>query len=137
MNTVTTPKTEIGAVKKIGEAIVTDNLDKIIQDVADAKQDLEKAKEAFAMAEATLLATGIGEANLSDGRKVTVVQSTVRNIDPDIVKDNVGRGVWQRITSAVVNTKAFDLEVEGGRIDQEVVDLAVTVKDRKPSVRVK
>ena len=137
MNTVTTPKTEMGAVKKIGEAIVTDNLDKIIQDVADAKQDLEKAKEAFAMAEATFLATGIGEANLSDGRKVTVVQSTVRDINPDIVKDNVSRGAWQRITSAVVNTKAFDLEVEGGRIDQEVVDLAVTVKDRKPSVRVK
>tara|TARA_B100000405_G_C16372857_1_gene296217 strand:+ start:110 stop:493 length:384 start_codon:yes stop_codon:yes gene_type:complete len=127
----------MGAVKKIGEAIVADNLDKIIQDVADAKQDLEKAKEAFAMAEAEFLATGIGEATLSDGRKVTVVHSTVRNIDPDIVKDNVGRGVWQRITNAVVNTKAFDLEVEGGRIDQEVVDLAVTVKDRKPSVRVK
>lgn len=138
MNTVTTPNpTEIGAVKKIGKAIVTDNLDFIIQQVADAKQELEIAKESFAKAEAEFLATGIGEAVLSDGRKVTVVHSTVRNIDSDIVKENVGRGVWQRITSAVINTKAFDLEVEGGRIDQEVVDLAVTVKDRKPSVRVK
>ena len=38
MNTVTTPNpTEIGAVKKIGKAIVTDNLDFIIQQVADAE----------------------------------------------------------------------------------------------------
>ena len=135
MKTIT-PNAEIGTAKKIADAIAG-NTESLAQTVADAKLALESAKANFAEAECAFLATGLDEVVLDDGRKVTVVRSTVRDIDSDVVKDGVRRGVWQRITNTVINTKAFDLEVEGGRIEQDVVDSAVTVKDRKPSVRVK
>ncbi len=135
MKTIT-PNAEIGTAKKIATAIAG-NTESLAQTVADAKLALETAKSNFADAEIAFLATGLDGVVLDDGRKVTVVRSTVRDIDSDVVKDGVSRGVWQRITSTVISTKAFDLEVEGGRIEQDVVDSAVTVKDRKPSVRVK
>ncbi len=135
MKTIT-PNAEIGTAKKIATAIAG-NTESLAQTVADAKLALETAKSNFADAESAFLATGLDGVVLDDGRKVTVVRSTVRDIDSDVVKDGVSRGVWQRITSTVISTKAFDLEVEGGRIEQDVVDSAVTVKDRKPSVRVK
>ena len=135
METLTT-EAEIGTAKKIADAI-TGNTGNIAQTVADAKLALETAKANFAEAEKAFIATGVDHYVLDDGRKVSVVRSTVRDIDPDVVKDGVTRGVWQRITNTVINTKAFDIEVEGGRIEQDVVDNATTIKDRKPSIRIK
>ena len=136
MVTVTSPIT-VGHAKKMGEAIVTDNLDRIVTNVADAKQALEQAKEAFAQAEAEFLATGIDEVNLSDGRKVTTVRSTVREINHEMMERLVSRKAWKAISTESVVTKLLDAEILAGRLTEEEVADAFNIKDRKPSVRVK
>tara|TARA_B100001996_G_scaffold367210_1_gene338633 strand:- start:1276 stop:1686 length:411 start_codon:yes stop_codon:yes gene_type:complete len=136
MVTVTSP-IKVGHAKKMGQAIVTDNLDQLVTNVADAKQMLEQAKEMFAQAEAEFLATGIDEANLSDGRKVTVVRSTVREIDHDKMEELVSRKAWKAISTESVVTRLLDAEILAGRLSEEDVADAINVKDRKPSVRVK
>ena len=91
----------------------------------------------FAQAEAEFLATGIDEANLSDGRKVTVVRSTVREIDHDKMEELVSRKTWKAISTESVVTRLLDAEILAGRLSEEEVADAINVKDRKPSVRVK
>ena len=136
MVTVTSPIT-VGHAKKMGEAIVTDNHDRIVTNVADAKQALEQAKEAFAQAEAEFLATGIDEVNLSDGRKVTTVRSTVREINHEMMERLVSRKAWKAISTESVVTKLLDAEILAGRLTEDEVADAINIKDRKPSVRVK
>ena len=136
MVTVTSPIT-VGHAKKMGEAIVTDNLDRIVTNVADAKQALEQAKEAFAQAEAEFLAPGIDEVNLSDGRKVTTVRSTVREINHEMMERLVSRKAWKAISTESVVTKLLDAEILAGRLTEDEVADAINIKDRKPSVRVK
>ena len=136
MVTVTSPIT-VGHAKKMGEAIVTDKLDRIVTNVADAKQALEQAKEAFAQAEAEFLATGIDEVNLSDGRKVTTVRSTVREINHEMMERLVSRKAWKAISTESVVTKLLDAEILAGRLTEDEVADAINIKDRKPSVRVK
>jgi hypothetical protein len=138
MNTITTnPTTELGDAKQVVGAIKADLLEAQANAVAEAKADLQAAKDAFAEAEANWLAVGVDEYVLTDGRKVTVQRSSVRSFDADMVKTIVGRGVWQRIKAEVIDTKAFDVEMEGGRIDASEIASAISHKDRKPSVRVK
>ena len=138
METLTTnPVTELGNAKEVVGAIKADLLEAQATAVADAKTDLQAAKDAFAEAEKGWLAVGLDEYVLADGRKVTVQRSTVRSFDTDMVKAIVGRGVWQRIKAEVIDTKAFDVELTAGRIGATEVAEAITVKDRKPSVRVK
>ena len=114
---------------------------KVVEDLAvtaaDAKTALKVAKEAFAAAEKEWFKVGHWDYTTADGRQLTTVHSTVRSIDGEIVKASVGRGVWQRITVPTIDTKAFDVECDGGRIDNDEIAAAVTFKDRKPSVRVK
>ena len=125
MVTVTSPIT-VGHAKKMGEAIVTDNLDRIVTNVADAKQALEQAKEAFAQAEAEFLATGIDEVNLSDGRKVTTVRSTVREINHEMMERLVSRKAWKAISTESVVTKLLDAEILAGRLTEDEVADAST-----------
>ena len=136
MVTVTSPIT-VGHAKKMGEAIVTATLARIVTNVADAKQALEQAKEAFAQAEAEFLATGIDEVNLSDGRKVTTVRSTVREINHEMMERLVSRKAWKAISTESVVTKLLDAEILAGRLTEDEVADAINIKDRKPSVRVK
>ena len=137
MDTITTTTTELGNAKQVVGAIKADLLEAQANAVAEAKADLQAAKDAFAEAEANWLAVGVDEYVLTDGRKVTVQRSSVRSFDADMVKTIVGRGVWQRIKAEVIDTKAFDVEMEGGRIDASEIAAAISHKDRKPSVRIK
>ena len=137
MDTITTTTTELGNAKKVVGAIKADLLEAQASAVAEAKADLQAAKDAFAEAEANWLAVGVDEYVLTDGRKVTVQRSSVRSFDTDMVKAIVGRGVWQRIKAEAIDSKAFDVELTAGRISTHEIAEAITIKDRKPSVRVK
>jgi Flp pilus assembly CpaE family ATPase len=137
MDTTTTQTTEMGTVKAVGAAITAADTERLAVSVADAKAELNAAKDIFAAVEKKWLATGTNEYRTEDGRTLTVVHSQIRELDTTMIKDIVGRGVWQRITVPTIDTKAFDVECDGGRIDADEIAAAVTFKDRKPSVRVK
>ena len=134
------PKTDtvagIGTAGAIAKVLSAEVVEALAIDTADAKARLNEAKEAFANAEAAWLETGNDEYRTSDGRKLTVVRGATRNIDPIVLKELVGRGVWARITERAVVNSLFDAEITGGRIDEGEVAEAISHKDRKPSVRV-
>lgn len=138
MDTITTnPTTELGNAKQVVGAIKAELLEAQATAVAEAKADLQAATAAFAEAEKNWLAVGMDEYVLTDGRKVTVQRSSVRSFDTNMVKTIVGRGVWQRIKAEGIDTKAFDVELTAGRISTHEIAEAITIKDRKPSVRIK
>ncbi|SVA48872.1 uncharacterized protein METZ01_LOCUS101726 [marine metagenome] len=134
------PKTDtvagIGTAGAIAKVLSAEVVEALAIDTADAKARLNEAKEAFANAEAAWLETGNDEYRIGDGRKLTVVRGATRNIDPIVLKELVGRGVWARITERAVVNSLFDAEITGGRIDEGEVAEAISHKDRKPSVRV-
>ena len=137
MDTTTTQTTEMGTVKAVGAAITAADTERLAVSVADAKAELNAAKDNFAAVEKKWLATNHDTYRTEDGRTLTVVHSQIRELDTTMIKDIVGRGVWQRITVPTIDTKAFDVECDGGRIDSDEIAPAVTFKNRKPSVRVK
>ncbi len=137
MDTTTTQTTEMGTVKAVGAAITAADTERLAVSVADAKAELNAAKDNFAAVEKKWLATNNDTYRTEDGRTLTVVHSQIRELDTTMIKDIVGRGVWQRITVPTIDTKAFDVECDGGRIDSDEIAPAVTFKNRKPSVRVK
>ena len=134
------PKTDtvagIGTAGAIAKVLSAEVVEALAIDTADAKARLNEAKEAFTNAEAAWLETGNDEYHIGDGRKLTVVRGATRNIDPIVLKELVGRGVWARITERAVVNSLFDAEITGGRIDEGEVAEAISHKDRKPSVRV-
>lgn len=132
----TAVQTGIGTGKQVAKAMNAKVVEDLAVTAADAKTALKVAKEAFAAAEKEWFKVGHWDYTTADGRQLTTVHSTVRSIDGEIVKASVGRGVWQRITHAVIDTKAWDVEVDGGRVESAVVEAATTIKDRKPSLRV-
>ena len=103
------PKTDtvagIGTAGAIAKVLSAEAVEALAIDTADAKARLNEAKEAFANAEAAWLETGNDEYRTSDGRKLTVVRGATRNIDPVVLKELVGRGVWARITERAVVTR--------------------------------
>ena len=134
--TDTAVQTGIGTGKQVAKAMSAKAVEDLAVIAADAKTAMTAAKEAFAAAEKEWFNVGHDDYTTADGRRLTTIRSTVRSIAGEIVKAGVGRGVWQRITQAVIDTKAFDVEADGGRIEAAVVKAATTIKDRKPSLKV-
>jgi uncharacterized membrane-anchored protein YjiN (DUF445 family) len=71
-----------------------------------------------------------------DGHSVAYVRAHTTEIDPDKVKDYVTSAVWRRVAKYTVDKDKFEREVVEGNIDDEIVENAITVKPKKPYVKV-
>ena len=106
-----------------------------LTDTADAYKSayeaLKVAETALAKARTTLEAdyslNGITRHSTSDGHTVAIEQVNNRTFDIDTLR-LVAPSVFDKVTALKVDTKAFDKEVNIGKITADAVAQVVTVK---------
>jgi hypothetical protein len=78
---------------------------------------------------------GVSSTTTTSGRKITVVRGQTTAWDTEVLKDILTPlGLWEqaRIVTEVVDERALERLLDQGQLQQEALQPAMTVKERRP-----
>lgn len=103
----------------------TVNVEEQIDHRASIKEQIELLNKRLTDVNKTILealdAQGLDRLTTTLGNKVVVVEQTITDVNPDLLKDRLTTGQWNKVTERKLNKVLLDAQVTVGAIDQSVV----------------
>ena len=126
-----------GITFKINTEVLADLGETTTNAVVDAKHALDAAKETWKECEKNFLALGVDSFTTSDGNTVDVIRGETRTVDEMVLRTLVDTDLWDSVTTITASIGSLDREIKDGRTTNEIVEAAITRKDKKPFAKVK